>query len=102
MAALVAGRVGVHYTVLSRPAVGCRDRSPDLARWTGALGAVPSGGNDLLTPEQTDAIVAAVERLLGDRDGEVTLAIGPSARGRTPERPSRGRSQRAVRPLPLA
>jgi len=48
----------------------------DLATWLGALGAVPSGSpfaDDVrLSPEQTDAVVAAVGDALMDR-GELTV-----------------------------
>jgi hypothetical protein len=43
----------------------------ELPLWSGALDALPSAGNEVLTVEQSDAVVAAIERVLGEHDGEV-------------------------------
>ena len=44
----------------------------DLALWTGALDAVPFAGvSDLLTPEQVGTIVASIESVVGEHDGEM-------------------------------
>jgi hypothetical protein len=65
----------------------------DLALWTGALGALPSAGNEVLAVEQSDAVVAAIERVLGERDAEmvpeemdagVIAATGPWAADQIP------------------
>jgi hypothetical protein len=59
----------------------------ELPAWTGALAAVPSRPNDLLSAEQTDAVVAAIDRVLADggamtaeeMDAGVIAATGPWA-----------------------
>jgi hypothetical protein len=58
----------------------------ELALWTGALAALPSDGNDLLTDSQVDAAVAAIERVLvhdemtpDEMDAGVIATTGPWA-----------------------
>jgi hypothetical protein len=67
----------------------------DLARWCGALAAVPSppSPSDPLTAAQTEAVVAAIDGVLTERDAELTAeemddaviaATGPWAAERLP------------------
>jgi hypothetical protein len=59
----------------------------DLPAWTGALSVVPASPNDLLSAAQTDAVVAAIDRVLsdggeltaGEMDAAVIAATGPWA-----------------------
>lgn len=45
--------------------------APDLPMWTGALSAVPASANGVLTPEQTDEVVAAIASAI--EDAELTV-----------------------------